>query len=80
LRPGSSGFEKAMKAPYGLASDGRILPDGIPKNLYHLAVLPEWSEARLPGDMGALEPVFGLLARRARKKGIDKKLEAKYCQ
>jgi hypothetical protein len=76
LRPGSSGFEKAMKAPYGLASDGRILPDGIPKNLYHLAVLLEWSEARLPGVVGALE----LLARRARKKGIAKELEAKYCQ
>jgi hypothetical protein len=80
LRPGSSGFEKAMKAAYGLASDGRILSDGTPKNPYHLAILLEWSEARLPGVMGALEPVFGLLARRARKKGIDKELEAKYCQ
>jgi hypothetical protein len=76
LRPGSSGFEKAMKAAYGLAADGRILSDGTPKNLDHLAILLEWSEARLPGVVGALE----LLARRARKKGIDKELEAKYCQ
>jgi hypothetical protein len=51
-----------------------------PKNLYQLAVLLEWSEIRMRGAMGLLEPLFRLLAKRAQNKGIDKELEAKYCR
>ena len=75
LRPGSAGFEKALKAGYGLASDGR-------NPLYHpyyLAVLLEWSDMRLPGVFTVAEPVLRLLARRARRKGVDRELEARYC-
>ncbi len=78
LRPGSAGFEKALKATYALARDGRVRADGTPKNLYHLAVLLEWSEIRLPGLFTVAEPLFRLLARRARRKGIDRELEARY--
>lgn len=74
LRPGSAGFEKAVKAGYGLAADGS------PNNLYHLAVLLEWSDIRLPGIFTVAEPLFRVLARRARRKGIDKELEARYCR
>ena len=49
LRPGSAGFEKALKAGYGLAADGLTRADGTPKYLYYLAVLLEWSDMRLPG-------------------------------
>jgi quercetin dioxygenase-like cupin family protein len=80
LRPGSSGFEKALKAGYGLASDGLTFSDGTPKNLYHLAVLLEWSEIRLPGVFTVAEPLFRLLARRARRKGVDRDLESRYCR
>ena len=80
LRPGHGGFEKALKAGYGLAADGRTLSDGTPKNPYHLGVLLEWSEMRLPGIFTLAEPFFRLLARRARRKGIDKELEARYCR
>jgi quercetin dioxygenase-like cupin family protein len=80
LRPGSAGFEKALKAGYGLAADGRTRKDGTPKNIYQLAMLLEWSEIRLPGIMGLVEPLFRLLAKRARAKGIDGELEAKYCR
>jgi len=80
LRPASAGFEKALKAGYGLASEGRTRADGTPKNIYQLAVLLEWSEIRMSGVMGLMEPVFRLLAKRARRKGIDKELEAKYCR
>jgi len=80
LRPGHAGFEKALKAGYGLAADGRTLSDGTPKNPYHLAVLLEWSELRVPGILTVAEPLFRLLARRARRKGIDKELEARYCR
>lgn len=79
LRPGSSGFEKALRVAYGLASDGLSNSKGLPKNLYHTALLFEWGEGRLPGIFALLEPLFGLLARRARRKGIDRQLEARYC-
>jgi len=78
LRPGHSGFEKAIKVAYGLASDGRVRADGTPRNLYHLAVLLERSDIRFPGVLSVAEPLFRLLARRARRKGIDGELEAEY--
>lgn len=80
MRPGQPGFEKALKAGYGLAADGLTRAGGTPKSLYHLAVLLQWSEIRLPGIMGLFEPVFRLLAKRARRKGIDRELEAEYCR
>jgi mannose-6-phosphate isomerase-like protein (cupin superfamily) len=78
LRPGSSGFEKALRVAYGLASDGLSNSKGLPKNLYHTALLFEWGEGRLPGVFAILEPLFRLLAKRARRKGIDRELEARY--
>ena len=80
LRPGHAGFEKALKVAYGLAADGLTAANGAPKNPYHLALAFEWGEGRLPGVFATLEPVFRLLAKRARRKGIDKELEAKYCR
>jgi mannose-6-phosphate isomerase-like protein (cupin superfamily) len=80
LRPGHAGFEKAVKVTYGLASDGRVRADGTPKNLYHLALLLEWSDVRLPGVFTVAEPLFRLLAKRAHRKGIDRELEARYCR
>jgi quercetin dioxygenase-like cupin family protein len=76
MRPGQPGFEKAVKAGYGLAADGR-------NPLYHayqLAVLLEWSEIRMTGVLGLLDPLLGLLAKRARQKCVDKELEAEYCR
>ena len=78
LRPGHSGFEKALTVAYGLAADGLANANGLPKNLYHTALLFEWGEGRLPGAFALLEPVFRLLAKRARRKGIDRELEARY--
>ncbi|MGH3147548.1 MAG: cupin domain-containing protein [Rubrobacter sp.] len=80
FRPGHGGFEKALRVAYGLASDGLSNSKGLPKNLYHTALLFEWGEGRMPGLFGVLEPVFRLLAKRARRKGIDRELEAKYCR
>jgi hypothetical protein len=34
----------------------------------------------MPGLLGVVEPVFRLLAKRARRKGIDRELEAKYME
>jgi quercetin dioxygenase-like cupin family protein len=80
LRPGHAGFEKAIKVAYGLAADGLAAANGAPKNAYHLALVFEWGEGRLPGLFALAEPLFRLLAKRARRKGIDKELEARYCR
>ena len=56
----------------------RAVGEGTPRNLYHLALLLEWSEVRLPGVFTITEPLFRLLAKRARRKGIDRKLEEAY--
>ncbi len=79
LRPGHAGFEKAIKAGYGLAADGLTASNGAPKNPYHLAVLLGWSEIRMPGVFSLAEPLFRLLEKQARRKGIEAKLEARYC-
>jgi hypothetical protein len=34
----------------------------------------------VPGLFGVAEPLFRLLAKRVRRKGIDKELEAEYCR
>ena len=79
LRPGSAGFEKSLRVGYGLARDGLTSVKGAPKNPYHMALLLEWSDMRLPGGPALAGPLFRLLARRARRKGIDRDLEARYC-
>lgn len=78
FRPGVPGFERALMVGYGLARDGRTLSDGTPKNPYHMALLLEWSEVRVPGFFTVVEPLMRLLAKRARRKGIDRELEARY--
>jgi hypothetical protein len=40
----------------------------------------EWADIRLPGIFRLVEPLLRFLAKRARRKGIDKELEARYCQ
>jgi quercetin dioxygenase-like cupin family protein len=78
LRPGHAGFEQALRIAYGLATDGRTNAAGIPKNLLHLAVLTQISDIKLVGLMVALTPIFGLLARIARRRGVEAELLARY--
>ena len=79
LRPGHAGFERALQAGYGLAADGRTRADGMPRSLYDAAVLIEWSEIGLVGLERALMPLLRRLARRAKRLGIDRRLEERYC-
>lgn len=78
LRPGSEGFEKALTVAYGLARDDQVRGNGLPRNPLHLALLLEWGEGRVPGIAALLTPVFRLLANEARRRGIDRQLEARY--
>jgi mannose-6-phosphate isomerase-like protein (cupin superfamily) len=78
LRPGSPGFEKGLRIAYGLAADGRVLKNGVPRNPLQAALLLELSEVRLPGTYAALERILGLLARLARWRGVDREFERRY--
>jgi quercetin dioxygenase-like cupin family protein len=78
LRPGHAGFEKALRVAYGLASDGRVTSNGLPRNLLHMALLLEWGEGRLAGASALLARPMALLARLARARGIDRELERRY--
>ncbi len=42
LRPGQPGFELALRVVYGLARDGRVLANGMPRNVLHTALLLTW--------------------------------------
>lgn len=78
LRPGSPGFEKALRVAYGLAAEGLVLKNGLPRNPLQAALLLEMGEVRLPGAYAALGQVLGLLARLARWRGVDRELERRY--
>lgn len=80
MRPGQPGFEKTLKVGYGLAADGLTFSDGTPKNPYHMALLLDWAELQVPGLFTLIEPLMRFLAKRARRKGIDRELEARYCR
>ena len=79
LQPSHPGFETTIQVAYGLASDGLTTSTGVPKSLYHMALILEWSDTNLPGIFSWLEPVMKWLAKRAVKKGIDKELTDRYC-
>ena len=78
LRPGRPGFEKALRVVYGLAADGRVLKNGVPRNPLHAALVLEMGEVRLPGAYAALERTLGLLVRLARWRGVDRELARRY--
>jgi quercetin dioxygenase-like cupin family protein len=79
LLPGHRGFEQALQIAYGLAEDGLVRANGIPRRLAHLALLVELGDTRPSGPLQLLQPIFGLIARRARRKGVERELVESYC-
>jgi hypothetical protein len=80
VTPGHPGFENALRIAYGLASDDEVYQEGTPKNLLALAYLVQLSGSKLPGVLSLLQPVFGLGAKIAHHRGLDKRLAEKYLQ
>ena len=78
LRPASRGFEQSLQIGYGLATDGLCKPNGFPKDKLALAWLFEISESNLPGWMSFFEFILRKQAKKARMKGLDKKLIERY--
>lgn len=77
--PGQSGFEKSLTIIYGLARDGRTLPNGVPRNVLQMSLLMELGDIWLPRS-AALGPVIHTLAGQARQKGMEQELEERYCR
>jgi quercetin dioxygenase-like cupin family protein len=78
LRPASRGFEQSLQIGYGLAREGEVRSNGFPKDKLALAWLFDISESNLPGWMSIFEFILRKQAKKAREKGIDKKLVEKY--
>jgi quercetin dioxygenase-like cupin family protein len=74
LRPGHPGFEQTVRIGYSMA-DVKI---GMIKNLLALGLLLELSGTEFPKFAFLLQPIFRLLARIARSRGLDKELQALY--
>ncbi len=74
IKPASRGFEQSLQIGYGLKNDG------FPKDKLALAWLFDISESNLPGWMSLFEFILRGQAKKARRKGIDRKLIEKYVQ
>jgi hypothetical protein len=79
LRPGSVGFERVLQIFYGLARDGLTNERGQPKSIVHTAILIEPGDTNGPGAFSVIAPVLGMIANRARRKGIEQDLIDRYC-
>lgn len=77
--PGNTGAENMLRIIYGLACDGKADKNGVPNSLEAIALIGEIGDTRLVGVLSLMSPILTLLASRARKKGLDNKLLARYC-
>ncbi|EMR01951.1 cupin domain-containing protein [Cesiribacter andamanensis] len=69
-------FEACLRIAHGLANDGKTTSKGIPKSLWHLALLFEMGESYVPLLPHRLQLLLcGLLAGLARRLGKDKELD-----
>jgi quercetin dioxygenase-like cupin family protein len=76
--PGHDGFIKGIAILYGLAADGLCNKKGLPKNILHLAVLMVLMDTKPTGLASLAFPIIKLLAKKARKSGLEKELLLKY--
>lgn len=79
ISPAETRFLESLCIGYGLADDGLTNNKGIPKRFDHLAVLMEHSDTRFTGLLGLIEPLFLWHAKKAKKRGVLKKLVERHC-
>jgi quercetin dioxygenase-like cupin family protein len=80
LRPASPGFERMLRITYGLARDGQVNQQGLPTNIWHMALLVEMSDTSPTGLFSAVAPLLRALAKLARRRGIERELVERYCR
>src|SRR4030095_4896978 len=70
LTPGHEMFEKSLVIVYGLAADGRVHKNGIPKNLDHLALLMSMTDTAIPGLFSFVQPYIKWRGNKAIENGM----------
>jgi mannose-6-phosphate isomerase-like protein (cupin superfamily) len=69
-------MEEALRVAYGLARDGKTNAKSVARNVFQLALLYELGESYLVGlPLLVQRAVFGVLAKVARWRGVEKSLE-----
>jgi mannose-6-phosphate isomerase-like protein (cupin superfamily) len=72
-------FEWTLRVIYGLARDGKVNAKGLPKNIWHLALMLDKGETYIPAIPYFLQrAVFGFLAWIGRMLGKQRELD-QYC-
>lgn len=78
IQPGNIGYQVLVSVLNGLARDGKVNRRGLPRNLLIFGYVSVASGSNIPGVMSFLQPILNWLSKLAVKRGIDKKLLAKY--
>jgi len=78
MSPGHPGFERFLRVLFGLARDGEVRPNGLPRRLDDLGLLTEWDPSVLSGPLRLLAPLMRWSARRARARGRADELLKRY--
>ena len=78
ITPGFPGFEEFLQIVYGLAQDGKVSAQAMPKNPFELGYVILISGTYMTGLMAVFQPVLSWLGRQAIKKGIGAELQRRY--
>lgn len=78
MTPGHPGFELFLRVIFGLARDGEVRGNGLPRRLGDIGLLTEWDPSVLAGPLRLLAPVMRWAARRARAQGRADELLRRY--
>ncbi len=80
LHPGNAAFERTLRISYGLACDGLVNKQGLPKSIVHLSILAEMSDTIVPGFFANILPILRMIAKRAQRNGVERELLDRYCR
>lgn len=78
ITPGFPGFEQFLQIVYGLAHDGQVNGQAMPKNPFALGYVLLISGTYMSGLMAAMQPVLSWLGRQAIKQGLGDALQQRY--
>ena len=80
LTPGHEMFEQGLVIAYGLAREGRVNKNGIPKRLDHLALLMSLTDTGIPGLFSFIQPFMKWRGDKAIENGVHHELLKRYCK
>ena len=78
ITPGFPGFEQFLQIVYGLAHDGQVNGQAMPKNPFALGYVILISGTYMTGLMAVLQPLLTWLGHQAIKKGLSNELQHRY--